>query len=51
MAFVLIPHLNPKHESLMAPLLNKHTRMPVLEAENGQRLEDNHVYVIPPTTA
>ncbi len=48
MAFVLIPHLDPKHESLMAPLLSKQTRMPVMEAEEGQRLEANHVYVIPP---
>lgn len=48
MAFVLIPHLDPQHESLMAPLLSKHTPMPVMEAEEGQRLEANHVYVIPP---
>lgn len=48
MAFVLIPHLDPKHESLMAPLLAKQTAMPVTEAEEGQRLEADHVYVIPP---
>jgi two-component system, chemotaxis family, CheB/CheR fusion protein len=48
MAFVLIPHLDPKHESLMAPLLGKHTAMPVTEAQEGQTLEANHVYVIPP---
>ncbi|MHB1084862.1 MAG: chemotaxis protein CheB [Thiobacillus sp.] len=48
MAFVLIPHLDPQHESLMALLLGKHTAMPVMEAEDGQRLEANHVYVIPP---
>jgi two-component system CheB/CheR fusion protein len=48
MAFVLIPHLDPKHESLMAPLLGRHTRMPVMEAEDGQPLKANHVYVIPP---
>lgn len=48
MAFVLIPHLDPRHESRMAPLLSKHTDMPVMEAQDGQRLEANHVYVIPP---
>ncbi|MDZ7594879.1 MAG: CheR family methyltransferase [Thiobacillus sp.] len=48
LAFVLIPHLDPKHESLMAPLLGKQTAMPVAEAEDGQRLEADHVYVIPP---
>ncbi len=47
-AFVLIPHLDPRHESLMAPLLAKHTSMPVMEARQGQRLMANHVYVIPP---
>ncbi|MDO9219754.1 MAG: CheR family methyltransferase, partial [Thiobacillus sp.] len=48
MAFVLIPHLDPNHESLMAPLLGKHTPMPVMEAQDGQPLAANHVYVIPP---
>jgi len=48
MAFVLVPHLDPKHESLMAALLGKQTAMPVTEAQEGQRLEANHVYVIPP---
>ncbi len=48
MAFVLIPHLDPKHESLMVPLLGKQTKMPVVEAEEGQRLKANHVYIIPP---
>ncbi|MBW8459042.1 MAG: PAS domain-containing protein [Thiobacillus sp.] len=48
MAFVLIPHLDPKHESLMAPLLSKQTAMPVAEATDGQRLAADHVYVIPP---
>jgi two-component system CheB/CheR fusion protein len=49
-AFVLIPHLDPKHESLMAPLLSKQTAMPVMEAQDGQRLEADHVYVIPPNS-
>ncbi|MDP2109744.1 MAG: CheR family methyltransferase [Thiobacillus sp.] len=48
LAFVLIPHLAPKHESLMAPLLDKQTAMPVVEARDGQRLDADHVYVIPP---
>lgn len=48
MAFVLIPHLDPKHESLMAPLLGRHTTMPVMEAQDGQPLEANQVVVIPP---
>jgi two-component system CheB/CheR fusion protein len=48
MAFVLIPHLDPRHESMMAELLAKQTAMPVHEAAQGMRLAKNHVYIIPP---
>ena len=48
MAFVLIPHLDPTHKSLMVELLGKQTRMPVVEAEHGMPIQPNHVYVIPP---
>jgi len=47
-AFVLIPHLDPTHESLMAELLARQTSMTVVEAEEGMRVEANHVYIIPP---
>ena len=48
MAFVLIPHLDPTHKSLMVDLLAKETPMPVLEALHGTLVRANHVYVIPP---
>ncbi|MCI0653790.1 MAG: PAS domain S-box protein [Methylococcaceae bacterium] len=48
MAFVLIPHLDPTHDSLMAELLAKQTTMPVSEARNGTLVEPNSVYIIPP---
>ena len=48
MAFVLIQHLDPKHESMLSDLLAKKTSMPVVEVTKGMRLEPNHVYVIPP---
>ena len=35
----------------MVDLLSTHTGMRVLPAENNQRVEPNHVYVIPPGTA
>ncbi len=47
-AFVLIPHLDPTHESLMVELLTRHTSMPVVEAAQGMAVEANRVYVIPP---
>jgi two-component system CheB/CheR fusion protein len=47
-AFVLVPHLDPAHESLMVELLARHTTMPVVEAANDLPVEANHVYIIPP---
>jgi two-component system CheB/CheR fusion protein len=47
-AFVLIPHLDPRHESLMVELISRHTPMPVAEAEDGTQVQANHVYIIPP---
>ena len=48
MAFVLIQHLEPKHESALTTLLSKVTSMPVAEVSDGIAVEPNHVYVIPP---
>ena len=48
MAFVLIQHLEPKHESALTTLLSKATSMPVVEVSDGIAVEPNHVYVIPP---
>jgi len=47
-AFVLIQHLDPTHESLTAELLGKHTKMPVRQLAGDIPVEANHVYVIPP---
>ena len=48
MAFILIQHLDPTHESMMVDLLASHTSMKVLQATDGMRIERDHVYVIPP---
>ena len=47
-AFVLISHLDPTHESMMVDLLGWHTQMKVAQAADGMPLERNCVYVIPP---
>jgi two-component system CheB/CheR fusion protein len=47
MGFVLIQHLDPKHESLSSDILSRVTKMPVIEVKNGMRVEQNHIYVIP----
>jgi two-component system CheB/CheR fusion protein len=48
MAFVLIQHLDPKHESHLTELLSKTSKMPVSEVKGETRARANHVYVIPP---
>jgi len=48
MAFVLIQHLDPSHESHLTELLSKASKMPVSEVKGETRVEANHVYVIPP---
>ncbi len=48
MAFVLIQHLDPKHQSMMVELLAGHTPMKVLQATDGMLLERDHAYFIPP---
>ncbi|MGH9850237.1 MAG: chemotaxis protein CheB [Blastocatellia bacterium] len=50
MAFVLVQHLDPAHESILAELLSKSTRMPVSEVADGLAVEPDHVYVIPRNT-
>ncbi len=49
MAFVVIMHLSPKHESHAAALLQMTTGMPVTQVTESVRVAPNHVYVIPPT--
>ena len=50
LAFVLVQHLDPKHESMLTTLLSRATPLPIHEARDGMRLEANHIYVIPPNT-
>ena len=50
MAFVLLQHLDPAHASVLREALARTTDMAVRDAEDGTRLEPNHVYVLPPNT-
>src|SRR5690349_6834943 len=47
-AFVLIQHLDPTHESLTSELLRKCTTMPVVQVDQETHVEPNRVYVIAP---
>jgi hypothetical protein len=48
MAFILIQHLDPTHQSMMVDLLAGHTPMTVQQAQDGMPLEREHIYIIPP---
>ena len=50
MGFVLIQHLAPDHDSRLSEILQKTTRMPVNQAQEGMKIVPNNVYVIPPNT-
>ena len=50
MAFLVVQHLDPRHESRLTDLLSRATPMPVVEAVMGIRVRPDHVYVIPPNT-
>ncbi|WP_322083878.1 CheR family methyltransferase [Burkholderia sp. BCC1972] len=49
MAFVVVMHLAPDHESNLASLLQKATGMPVLEVTSATPIEPDHVYLIAPS--
>jgi two-component system CheB/CheR fusion protein len=47
MAFVVVTHLDPNRESMLAEILGRATRMPVANARDGEPVEAQHVYVLP----
>ena len=48
MGFVLIQHLSPNQKSMLPDILSRTTQMPVTEAQEGIKVQPNHIYVIPP---
>ncbi len=48
MAFVLIPHLDPLHKSLMDDIVGRHTAMPTVQVDKRMTIAPNHVYIVPP---
>jgi two-component system CheB/CheR fusion protein len=46
-AYILVQHLEPTHESMLVDILQKVTRIPIQEITNNVRVEPDHVYVIP----
>jgi two-component system CheB/CheR fusion protein len=48
LAFVIVQHLDPTHDSLLVELLATHTSMKVLQVADGMLVERDHLYIIPP---
>jgi len=48
LAFVVVSHLDPVHKGIMPELLQRLTAMKVSQVEDGDRVQPNSVYVIPP---
>ena len=48
MAYVLVPHLDPGHQSVLTEILSRFTKIPVAEVRDGMPVERDRIYVIPP---
>ena len=49
-AFVLVPHLDPGHVSMLPELLKRYTKMTVVQVEDGMKVEPNRIHVLAPNT-
>ncbi|HXD76243.1 MAG TPA: chemotaxis protein CheB [Puia sp.] len=47
MAYILVQHLDPAHESILTDLLQKVTNIPVQEVTDNVHVAPNHIYIIP----
>jgi two-component system, chemotaxis family, CheB/CheR fusion protein len=48
LAFVVVQHLDPHHQSMLAELLDRHTQLSVRQCEGGEAIEADTVFIIPP---
>ena len=47
-AYVVILHLSPDHDSQLAQVLQNTAKIPVSQVKEKTRIKSNHVYVVPP---
>ena len=47
-SILVVQHLDPRHESLMADILSRRTELVVTQAEAGATIETGTVYIAPP---
>lgn len=48
LAFVIVQHLDPNHQSMLAELLARQTGLRVRQIEGGETVQSANVYIIPP---
>ncbi|MEN0066102.1 MAG: chemotaxis protein CheB, partial [Myxococcota bacterium] len=48
MTFFVVQHLSPDFKSMMVQILQRHTQLEVLHAEDGLEIALGHVYLLPP---
>lgn len=48
MAFVIIQHMNPDYKSILVDTLKQYTKMNVLQAEDGMKIEPDCIFIKPP---
>ena len=47
LAYILVQHLDPFHESILAEILQKVTNIPVSEITDNVKVVPDHIYIIP----
>jgi len=47
MAYILVQHLDPSHDSLLPEILEKSTSIPILEISEATEIAPDHIYVMP----
>ncbi len=48
MAYVVVQHLDPTHKGMLPELLQRISKLEVIQVKNGMEVKPNCVYVIPP---
>ncbi|CAA6828684.1 MAG: Chemotaxis protein methyltransferase CheR (EC [uncultured Thiotrichaceae bacterium] len=47
-AYVIAQHMDPKHSSMLASILERDTELPIEELQNNQILQPGFLYIVPP---
>jgi two-component system, chemotaxis family, CheB/CheR fusion protein len=48
LAYVLVPHLDPSHESVLTEILARFTKIPITEVKDGMPVLRDRIHIIPP---